>query len=355
MGKINCRKCHIDAIIPGMKLGKTILTEEGKVALAEGIVLTSRILDRLRTWNLTYLDIYDASVELENQHPVTYSQQNFFDKYSGTVDFIKYTFDTIRLLKTVPIDDIRHLVGKAIDPLIHSVGVINHLHMVQRQDDYTYHHSVNVAVIAGVLGKWLGLKENELLNICLTGLLHDVGKTQIPLSILNNPNRLTAAEMDVMRKHTTLGYRLIQNIPELPLSVKYGVLQHHERNNGTGYPLMLNGDQIHLFAKIVSIADIYDAMTSDRIYHQKSPPFEVVELMVKEMFGSLDPLICSVFLNNVRDYFLGNTVALDDGREAEVVYLGHFISCRPVVRTVDGDFIDLEKNKTLSIAKLVKA
>lgn len=354
MNKLINRRCHIDSVEPGMKLAKAILTEYGKVALSEGTILNDTLLNRLKAWNFTYLDICEE-IEINAGQKSPSAQQQFFENYDETVTIVKQTFDTVKSLKIFPAREIKNLVNEAIQPMMQSVGVINHLHMVQRQDDYTFHHSVNVSVIAGVIGKWLGLRETEMLDLCLAGLLHDIGKTQIPISILNKPGKLTSSEMNIMRKHTTLGYHLIQHNPAIPKSVGYGVLQHHERSDGTGYPLMIKADKIHLFAKIISVADIYDAMTSDRVYHKKITPFEVVDMLVKEMFGGLDPVICGVFLNNVRDYFVGNILKLGDGRKAEVIYLGHFMGSRPVVRTDDGCFIDLEKNKNISITELVKA
>jgi len=224
--------------------------------------------------------------------------------------------------------------------------------VVQRRDDYTFHHSLDVAVLCGVVGRWLGYKGEELKDLVLAGLLHDIGKTQIPLEILRKPGKLTPEETKIMQLHTTRGYNLVKEL-DLPAAVTYAVLQHHEREDGSGYPLQVTGDKIHPFAKLIAVIDIYDAMTCDKVYRKKVTPFEAVETITRDMYDKLDPNICAVFLNNVRDYFIGNTVLLSDGREAEVVYLGQYISSRPVVRTEDGLFIDLEQRKELSIVRLL--
>ena len=124
--------------------------------------------------------------------------------------------------------------------------------------------------------------------------------------------------------------------------------------NGKGYPIGLSRDKIQPFARIIAVADIYDAMTSDRVYRRKVTPYKVVEVLLNEMFATVDPVVCTTFLNNVRDYFLGNIVELSDGRIGKVVYLWNFSGAMPVVRTTDGEFIDLEKNRDIAIIKLVK-
>lgn len=355
MPRYKSRTYLITEIVPGMKTSKDVMTEDGKVALSEGIVLTANLIERLKNWDISYVDVYEpVDEDIVVTHPVSV-QQRFFDQYSETISSVRKAFDSVRFEKRIPIAEMTELVNQAIEPMLTSVGVINHLHMVRRQDDYTFRHLVNVSVIAGILGKWLGYSEDKIIEIIFTGILHDVGKTQIPLEILNKPGRLTAEEMAIMMRHTSLGYNLVRSIPDIPPSIGYGVLEHHERMDGTGYPLGIVHDKIHPYAKIIAVADIYDAMTSDRVYHRKVSPFKVVEMMMGEMFGKLDPEICAVFLNNVRDYFIGNVVELNDGREGEVVYLGPFIASRPVVRTGDGEFLDLEKQKEISIVKLLRA
>ncbi len=343
---------------PGMEIGRMVLTQEDKVILSEGTILTESMLQSLRVWNINTVfikEILSLKAKIDFSIPETAVQKKFYADYDNTVNVVKNAFSKIRFFKDIPLSDMQNLASNSIEPLINSTGVINHLNMVRRQDDYTFHHSVNVAIISGLLGRWLGYNVSELKDLILAGLLHDVGKTQIPLEILNKPGKLAADEMEIMKLHTTRGFKLLQEKQALPNGVVHGILQHHERFDGSGYPLALPGNQIHKYAKIIAVADIYDAMTSDRVYHRKSSPFAVVEMIIEEMFNKLDPEIGSVFLNNVRDYFIGNIVELSDGRQAEVIYLGQFMAARPIVLTEDKEYIDLERNKTLSIVKVVNA
>ncbi len=351
------RRYSLKNVKPGMEVGQLVFTNDGQVVLGEGTILTSSLIERLDYWGITYLLIKQNADEVLpwQESPESVTQKKFFAEYAKTVDVIKQAFGNIRFASEAPVEKLCELVDDSIEPLAGSVGVINHLQMVPRQDDYTFHHSMNVAITSGLLGRWLGYTENNLKELMLAGLLHDVGKMQIPPEILNKPGKLTVDEMEIMKQHTTRGYQLIKKAESASIGVLCGILQHHERMDGTGYPLKTAGDKIHPFAKIIAVADAYDAMTSDRVYHRKIAPFAVVELLVQEMFGKLDPTVCTMFLNNVRDYFLGNIVQLCDGREAEVIYLGQFLGSRPVVRTIDGELLDLEKQKKYTIVKTIKA
>lgn len=279
--------------------------------------------------------------------------ETFEAVYDYTLQVIKHCFGTVRYFKEVPLVQMKILVDTMIHRLVDTVGVFYYLQAIPRQDDYTFRHSLNVATISGILGKWIGLPEPEINDLILTGLLHDIGKTQIPLEILNKPAKLTQKEMELMKNHTVKGYQLLMQAGNITENILCGILQHHEKLDGSGYPLKKKDKKIHIFAKIIAVADIYDAMTSDRVYHKKRTPFEVVEEIQQETFGKLDPMICLTFLNNVRDHFIGTKVILNTGEEAEVIYLGKYLATRPTVCTRDGKFIDLEKIKTISIIGLV--
>lgn len=349
------RRYLIDEVEPGMELSGSLVTDNGKFALGEGTLLTPNLIERLKGWGVECVEVR-VTIEGGEREPVRLSEQQaaVSENYNETVSTLRRSFETVRFFKQVPLQEMRELADTALDSFINTSGALNHLLIVHRKDDYTFHHSINVAVLCGILGRWLGYRGEELRELVMAGLLHDIGKTQIPLEILRKPGMLTGAEMEVMRLHTTRGYNLVKDMG-LPAAVTFAILQHHEREDGSGYPLKVAGERIHPMAKIVAVADIYDAITSETVYRKKRTPFEAVEALMKDMYDKLDPNVCTAFLNNVRDYFIGNIVVLSDGREAEVVYLGQYTAARPVVKTTDGEFIDLEQKKELSICELVRA
>lgn len=352
------RQCLLRNVVPGSELGSALLSEAGRVVLEEGTIVTENVLKILENWGISRIEIREEVPEtaeelLSDKEAASAGiQTGFYHEYTKTVNAIKHCFESMRFFHEVPISEMRELVDKSIDPIVDTVGVINQLYLIRRWSEYTFHHSVNVAVMAGVLGKWLGYSGIALKDLILAGLLHDIGKSQIPLEILNKPSKLTTEEMNVMKSHCRYGFNMVKDIRCISLGVAYGILQHHERLDGGGYPGNLSSEEIHQYPRIIAVADIYDAMTSERVYHAKDTPFTVVEMINKEAFGKLDPEICTVFLNNVRDYFLGNIVKLSDGSKAEVVFLGQYQNARPVVRTQNGEFIDLERRKDISIVDL---
>jgi HD-GYP domain-containing protein (c-di-GMP phosphodiesterase class II) len=214
---------------------------------------------------------------------------------------------------------------------------------------------VNVAVLSGIIGKWMDIRGQDLRDLIFAGLMHDIGKSQTPVAILNKPGKLLPDEMEIMKRHTTKGYYLLKEVPQVPLVVMWAVLQHHERMDGSGYPLRMRGENIHSFARIIAVADIYDAMTSDRVYRRRSTPYHVIENIFRQMFGELDCNVCSNFLFHIKDYMTGSVVLLSDGRQAEIVSPGSFPAGLPLVRTVDGQFLNLEQKRDIKIYGLISA
>ena len=181
--------------------------------------------------------------------------------------------------------------------------------MIEARDAYTRGHSNRVAQCSVAIGKKLGLSEKELKNIDYMALLHDIGKIGVPDNILNKPFSLTEDEYAVMKKHPTKGYDILKNFSAIP-DLHYGILYHHERYDGKGYPGGLKGEEIPFQARIIAIADTYDAMTSDRAYRKALPLDVVIDEFVENRGIQFDPQLVDVFLEMIKDGF-----SLSDVRE----------------------------------------
>ena len=185
-------------------------------------------------------------------------------------------------------------------------------------DEYTYQHSVDVSILAAMLGKKLGLPESEIRQLTEAGLLHDLGKRRIPSDIINKPGKLTDDEFAFMKQHPLFGYMDLEQMSGIDAYVKKGVIEHHEKVNGKGYPFGMTGDKISRGAKILAIADVYDALTSKRSYKDGMSSARAIGIMT-EMIDSFDKAMFAVFLTCVTLYPLGSRVLCTDGQVYTVI------------------------------------
>lgn len=261
-------------------------------------------------------------------------------------------FDEIRENGKIPINEIE---ADIIPTIVQAAEIPHIFHLfkeMQMKNEYTYRHNISVGVIATYIGKWLGLSKKELSKLTLAATLHDIGKTMIPESILNKPGKLTQLEYDEMKRHTTYGYELIKRTQGLPQSIALVALQHHEREDGQGYPMGIKGDNTHYFSKIVAIADIFDAMSSKRVYHEAIPFFEVISQMKESVFGKLNPTILLLFLNKLMETLVGKDVELSNLQRGTILMIHPYEPLQALVKTDEG-IIDLRKEKMLQIVQVI--
>lgn len=208
-------------------------------------------------------------------------------------------------------------------------------------DEYTFKHSVDVATMAMIVAKQEGMDQNDIYHIGVAGLLHDVGKSKIPNEVLNKPGRLTDDEFAIMKQHSVYGYRILKEKEGIPNEVLMGVLQHHEKINGNGYPMGVSNQQICSYARILSIVDIYDALVTERPYKKGFSQSDAVE-MIMSMTHELDIDAMKCFLNSVILYPVGSIVSLSNGEKARVVQNTPNYPLRPkVVSIKSGKVYDL--------------
>ncbi|MDF2487243.1 MAG: hypothetical protein K0R46_3411 [Herbinix sp.] len=226
------------------------------------------------------------------------------------------------------------------------------LNNVHNKFPYLYSHPVNVAFLSYEIGKWINLRQEELYHLVCAALLHDIGKAKIRDSLLNKSEKLNDKEMEIMRTHSIIGYRLLENTNLLDSTVLYGILHHHERMDGSGYPLGIKGDKISLFGRIIAIADVFDAVTSTKAYQTKSTPFKAVEEILDSAYGTLDPYICQVFVNHSINYYYGCNVRLSNEQVGEVIYINQGEKTKPLIRC-ENEFHNLSKERNLVIVEVL--
>jgi HD-GYP domain-containing protein (c-di-GMP phosphodiesterase class II) len=210
-------------------------------------------------------------------------------------------------------------VSTIVDDIIQNKDVMVNVIDLKVYDDYTYYHSLNVAILAVAIGLGIGLNRETLNALGISAVLHDIGKRFVPKDILEKKGSLTAEEFDVIKEHSQIGYSYIRENLNLSSVSNVAILQHHERYDGSGYPFGKKEQNITPFARILSVVDVYDALTSKRPYHEPRLPHLALEYIEQESGKLFDPHVTKVFLKKIAPYPVGTDVELSNGYRGLVV------------------------------------
>ena len=243
--------------------------------------------------------------------------------------------------KVIRHDDTRDVSAEISNRLetVDSGLIIALINVLASVDEYLHRHSVNVSMLNGIIGKWLGFSKEDVDNLITVGLTHDCGKMLVPPQVLHAPRSLSRVEFELMKMHSINSYTLLENFPEV---VRLGARAHHEKYAGRGYGDGLSKEEIPLFARITAVSDIYDAMVSRRVYKEPRSPFQIMS-QLKNLSGTeLDPLIVQTFIKNMPKELLGKSVQLSDGKTAVVNEIDHDDIEYPYVR-IDKKTIKTDK------------
>ena len=254
--------------------------------------------------------------------------------HSRTRSYIDQALEDVRLGQAVNTDKAKELVTEVADSITRSPHAMVWLTNMKERDEYTSIHCMNVCIMAVSFGRSLGLQKSELELLGLGGLLHDLGKMRVPLEILNKPSKLTFEEFEVMKTHPMEGYKMLKEQNDLPLEVLDIVKHHHERRNGKGYPSQLDGDEINNMTRIVAIVDVYDAITSDRCYHDAITPYDALKNMYEWVNEDFDKDMIEQFIKCLGIYPIGCVVELNMGHVGIVVSASEKSKLRPIVMLV---------------------
>jgi putative nucleotidyltransferase with HDIG domain len=244
-------------------------------------------------------------------------------------------------------------VAECVNSVLHSPDAMLWLTQLKNKHEYTLQHSLNVCILAIVLGRHLNLPENHLHNLGLCGLLHDIGKMLIPIAILNKQAPLDAEELKIMQSHTTLGYELLKASDHMHSSVIETALTHHERLDGTGYPRQIKQAGISDFAKIVAIVDTYDSITSDRFYQSRKTHIEAINILTNVAGTQLDPALVVKFIESLGVYPPGCLVELTNKTIGIVVEVNEEIRLRPKVILILNEENNPVPEQLIDLSKMV--
>lgn len=359
-------------LMPGMVIAENVYNYNNQLILPKGLELTDRAITKLEFYSVLYVLVEDYETaetptksEIEKiveQDNKSYAEKvhnsESFKKFRQTfvqeVDHIKNNINDV-VERNAPLDtdtllrEVDNLVS--LDTSATSYSVFDMLHNMREFDDATFVHCLNVSLICTVFARWLNLSPEEVRLASICGLLHDIGKLRIPEEIITKPARLTEQEYNIIKKHPIEGYNILKN-QDISEHIKNAALMHHEKYDGSGYPLALKGDKIDFYARLVTIADVYDATTSARVYRGPLCPFKVIELFEQEGYDKYDAHMIITFLENIVNTYMNNKVRLSNGKEGEIVFINKMHLAYPMVKCGD-EFIDLSVDKNIHIEAII--
>lgn len=349
-GAIDMRFVSVNCLKEGQVVGKDVLNDNGVFLVKEGVALRSnhiRILKEIGYSGIYIADDLSSDIEIEEIIDDKTRKEIFLSA--------KKVLENAKKSKAENLEFLTNQVLGVIEELLQNKNAKINLLDLKTFDNYTFQHSVSVAIYSILIGMSLNYSKDELKKLGMAAILHDIGKVLIPDEVLNKVGKLTDEEFSLIKSHSKKGYDYIKEHYYLEATVNAGILQHHEKYDGTGYPLGLKGDKISKFARIIAIADVYDALVSNRPYRRAMAPSEALEILYANSGTHFDPDMLNVFVRKIMPYPLGTIIRLSDNNIYIVIENIEGFNSRPIVRNVaTNKVIDLSKDLTKVIVEVIE-
>ena len=364
----------ISALDPGMIVAEDISIQDGLgitiFSVSEGTSLTDAIIKKLKQHGIGFINIYtgafgsevdsfsDDEMAFISALPVVEAKGLLDNKLkSALLDNIRAFFEIAKIHGMLD-TDLKYRAAKSLDAtvdtliniVLNAYGKKLHVTDMKSYDDYIFHHSLSVATLSLAIGKELGLGFWILRKLGRAAIMHDIGKMKLSEELLLKSDTFTSQDYALVKEHSQLGATQLRQLGINDTDIRDAVLHHHEKYNGTGYPSKLLGEKIPLFSRIISIADVFDALTSHRPHREAlSTPANVIEIIMSEANVSFDLKIVQAFLAIIDIYPINSMVSLSDDRMA-FVHARSRHPLRPIVKILDtGEEIDLSEREYLSL------
>ncbi len=348
--KENYIKVKRDYFLQGMFVeGEVYIMNKGvPVLLCLNCIITKNILESLSNYEeamgFLYVEKEAADGIIQQYEYFAKNESYILNDYVKHEEQVKEIFDEVYASGALSTNKTKRL-SKQIQNMINFVDaslLVQCTTYLRDTSEYLYQHSMSVALINGLMAKWLNLSKDDSERLILAGLLHDIGKIKIPITILDKPAKLTDEEYRIVKLHPLFSVDLLKEAGLGDEEIYAAVRGHHEKMNGAGYPDGLLGSQLTLFTKITTISDIYDAMVAKRTYKEAVSPLEVLDLFAKQKYSELDIELVEVFLDMMTEEFKGKRVILSDGSFAIIKFIDKRQFMYPLVE-VHGKVVQLNK------------
>ncbi|MGH4139547.1 HD-GYP domain-containing protein [Clostridium sp.] len=310
-------------------LGRNILTNDGSILLRTGVKLTEQYIVKLKELGVFYVYVEDARLD-----DITIEDEKLSDLKAITMKNMSKIIKNVTTGDKKGTKDSLAVVEDLVNYIIEMGDVNKSLYDIQTYDNYTYLHSIDTGIMAIFLGLSMNLKQNELKELSIGAILHDIGKIKVPIKIITKPGKLTVEEFEEIKKHPTYGRSILEKNYSISTEVLKAVEFHHERVDGNGYPFGLMGNAIPKFAKIICVCDVYDAVSNDRTYREKFSPSDAYELILAGSGNAFDEEIVQRFKETFSVFPLGVCLKLSNGVEGYVIKQNKNFPDRPIIRVL---------------------
>lgn len=359
-------RISIDEIVAGMIVDEDIYSDQGNMIVGRGFSISNVIIfknlmkkqgiDKVKILYLQEPKAVKADEPKTKESPIDKVIEKEIDDFKKEFESAVNKIQDQIFSESSDTQTLRAILDETLNlKKGRHINVFQLMQKVKSQENETFAHCYSVSLSAYAIGKWIGLDDETLTDLTISAILSDIGKASVPQSIIMKKGKLSEEEYTQTKKHVFHSLDMLSSY-ELEDTIKDGILYHHERIDGSGYPNGLKGDEIPLFSKIIAIADVFVALTSARPYREKLTPFDAIIIMEREFMDKLDIRILTEFFKRVGNSYIGNPVRLTDEREGEIIFMTSKTLSKPVIKLFDtDDVIDLSaaQYKALSIKEFI--
>lgn len=352
----------VEELTEGCIVDKDVYSLTNRPIVPENTVLTDKLISFLKAFLIKEVHIkkylvdgkpFNPDILIQEESKVAdKTKMSLIETFLTSVNEFKKEFNSWRAGAQVNVARIREIILPLLENLKRED--LFKLHHFSTEKEYLYQHSIAVGLLSAFIGEKIGYGKGDIVQLAVAGCLCDCGMAKIEESIINKSTALTERDFEEIKKHPGYSYRMIQNSPLIKEGAKIAIFQHHERLDGSGYPLGEKDAKIHPFAKIFAVSDTFHAMTSERVYRKKQSPFKVLEMMLQDNFGKFDIVSLNALQSLLINFSIGSTVKLTNGQFAEILFIHEKSPTRPLVKILDTEeIINLERNREIFIEEVL--
>lgn len=370
-------RVNTENLIPELTLAQPVYTNDMALLANKDTNISWALITKLKSHNIVNVLVYETSYIDELAHEIVYDNgesisiesnknadildsdvptdykvcmEKFKQNYMANITNVKYLFEDIQNSDKLDTEEILNLCDDCLEMLPHKGDIFTFLNAIESKDNITYRHSYNVSLICNVFGHWLKMSRADIEMLTLAGLLHDIGKLQIENTVLNKVDPLTDLEFAIIKTHVLKSYKIVSKY-DIPEPVKQGILMHHERLDGSGYMTGAKNYQINFIARLIAIADMYDALTKDKPYRKKYSPLNVLYYL-QSLITSLDVSLINTLTYKIGKSFEGKRAKLNTDEICTIVHISKSNINKPLIN-LNGKLIDLSQNKDFFIRSIL--